>query len=194
MSRKKKKKSTRKTKPLSFWEKITGGDQPEWWDGFKRKVFYVVLVGVWLTVGGLGLNYLEHYVKGLPQYHNVSLVIELQNPPDWASEEVIEDVCISAGLRMDDFLLDEELTDRLRLNLLDQHYSPWVKHIKQVRKQYGGKVMIDCELRRPIASIRQGTKVCYIDSEGVVLPAVPLAARYNHIVKMQGIDMQLPRI
>jgi len=194
MSRKKKKKSIRTKKPLGFWEKITGGEQPEWWGEFKRKLFYGVLIGVWLTVAMLGLNYLEHYVQELPQYHDVSLEVELQNPPNWTSEDLIDEVCQSAGLRVDDFLLDEELTDRLLVNLLDQNKSPWVKHVRQVRKQYDGKVMIDCELRRPIASIRQGSRVCFVDADGVVLPAAPLEGRDNHIVMMHGIDTQLPPV
>ncbi|MCP4709687.1 MAG: hypothetical protein GY869_13760 [Planctomycetes bacterium] len=194
MSRKKKKKkSTRKKQPLGFWEKVTGGEQPEWWEGFKRQLFYGVLVGVWLTVAVLGLNYLEHYVKALPQYNEVSLSVELLDPPNWTSEDLIDEVCLSAGLRMDDVLLDEELTDRLMANLLDQNKSPWIKHVRQVRKQYDGKVIIDCELRRPIAMIHQGTRVCYIDAEGVVLPAAPLEGRDNHIVRVQGIDTKLPR-
>jgi len=142
----------------------------------------------------LGLNYLEHHVKELPQYREVSLKVELQNPPNWTSEDLIDQVCLSAGLRADDFLLDEELTGRLMANLLDQNKSPWVKHVRQVRKQYDGKVMIDCELRRPIALIRQGSRICYIDAEGVVLPAVPLEDRDNHIVRMQGIDVKLPPV
>jgi len=194
MSRKKKKKSTRKKNPVSFWQRVTGGAQPEWWGSFKRKLLYVVLVGVWLTAAVLGLSYLEHYVQGLPQYQDVSLVVELANPPDWVGEDLIDQVCLAAGLQVDDFLLDDELTDRLLVNLLDQSKSPWIKHVRQVRKCYDGKVMIDCELRRPIASIRQGNRVCFIDAEGVVLPTAALAGRYNHIVKMQGVDVKLPRI
>ena len=168
MSKKTTRKSFRKKKSKKIWGSWAGVGGSERWVKFRRRFFYLLLIGVWLTA------------------------VELARPPSWAGEELLEEVRQGTGLAKDDFLLDEGLTDKLLRNLLDQDKSPWVKHVNQVRRRYDGKVIVDCELRRPIASISRGGKLRYVDMEGVVLPMMPLEGRDNHLVRMRGVDMALP--
>ena len=127
--------------------------------------------------------YLQSYVAAITRQRAVELTVVLKNPPPWASEELIRQICLSSGIRSDDFLLDTRLTGKWAANLAA---NAWVKQVRQVRKRYDGRVELDCQLREPIAWIEHPGRRCYIDLEGVVLPATHLNERYCHLVQLRG--------
>lgn len=150
--------------------------------GLGRIVTFAVLIA--LVVGGF--RFLEKYVQAITKQRNVQLTVELADHPSWASEELVEQICLSSGVRSDDFLLDNTLAGKWTRNL---RQNPWVKQIRQVRLRFDGRVVIDCQLREPIAAIEQDGEVCYIDMEGVVLPQLPVN---THLITLRGCRETLP--
>jgi len=140
----------------------------------------VVVVGMWC---------LERYVVQAAREREVELTASMTNPPRWASDELVREILLSSAIRHDDFLLDERLTTRWAKNL---SRNPWVKKINCVRKHYSGEVTFDCELRRPIAMVRQGLLTRYIDAEGVVLPDATLVQPYGHVIELHGAVAAMP--
>ena len=57
-----------------------------------------------------GFYYMERYVEDITRKRQVGLTVEYPNPPKWASPQLIEEICLSSGIRSDDFLLDKDLT------------------------------------------------------------------------------------
>jgi len=132
---------------------------------------------------GAGLLYLDSYVHQLARQRQVQLSVEFSNPPAWASDTLIKDICLSSGIRQDDFILDEDLPAQWATNLAQ---NPWVKQVKQIHRRYDGRVQLDCELRRPIAKVIQSNGTFYLDAEGVVLTEAELAAGAGHLVELRG--------
>ncbi len=191
---KKKKKTTRikrQEQEGNWLGRLFGGIDPE------RKSFYFRMLGrfsLLLLFGGVvvsGFYYMERYVEDVSKERQVSLTVEFPNPPKWASPQLIEEICLSSGIRSDDFLLDKELTAKWSENLAQ---NPWVKTVNQVHKFYTGVVKIDCELRQPIASVQGSGEVYYLDEEGVVLPAVKLVEPYGHVLSLRGVTSSLPKV
>lgn len=153
---------------------------------FRRRFLRLILLSMVVTGFVLGFGWLEGYVRGVSQGRGVQLRVMLTNPPAWAHDELIEQICLSSGVRSDDFLLSEELAQVWTENLAQ---NPWVRQITRVRKGYDGCVQIDCQLRQPIASIKQGGQLYYVDTDGVVLDAMPI--RYQ-LVQLEGLANSLP--
>ena len=126
---------------------------------------------------------MERYVLDVAAREQNPLTALMIDPPRWASDELIHEILLASGIRQDDFLLDEQLTNRLAQNL---SRNPWVKRVNCIRKQYGGEITFDCQLRRPIAVLRQGLSLRYIDSEGVILPNAQLVQPYGHVIEISG--------
>ena len=136
-----------------------------------------------LAAAATGMWRLELYVKNITSQRQVQLTASMANPPRWASDELIREILLSTGIHHDDFILDDDLTGRWAQQLSQ---NPWVKRINSVRKHYNGEVTFDCELRRPIAMVRQGISLRYIDAEGVVLPDASLVKPYGHVIELRG--------
>jgi len=137
-----------------------------------------------------GFYGLQQYVYGITRQRQVELTVVLKHPPRWASEQLIRDVCLSSGIRGDDFLLDDRLSARWANNLAN---NPWVRRVRCLRKRYDGCVELDCQLRQPIAVVKHGNQIYYIDVEGVVLPARPLKQPQGHLVQLRGMSLPLPQ-
>lgn len=138
-----------------------------------------------------GFYYMERYVEDITRKRQVGLTVEYPNPPKWASPQLIEEICLSSGIRSDDFLLDKNLTSKWSENLAQ---NPWVKKVRQVHKSYTGLVKIDCELRQPVASVQGSGKVYYMDEEGVILPMMKLVEPYGHVISLRGVNSSLPKV
>jgi len=175
-----------------------GKDGPNWlkrwWqdgDPQQRKVValwlgkFLIVIGI-IAVAGVGLKYLEGYVKDVNRQRQVQLSVELAHTPAWAGPELIEQVCLSTGVKSDDFLLNDDLVKQWAAHLSD---NPWVKEIHHIQKRYDGRIVIDCELRRPIAMVRQHNRNVFVDSQGMVLPEMEV---YGHLVQLQGELSRLP--
>jgi len=181
MSRKKKQ-SSEKTDRIVFSERLALS--PERQTRIKRAAAVLLAGGILAAVVVEGFGFLEDYVAHITGRREVQWRVQLVDPPRWVSEELRDYLCLeTCGIESGDFLLDKHLTRKWAANLAK---NPWVKHIRQVRKRYDGLVEIDCELRQPIASIKQGSEVYYLDVEGVILPVLPLEGTLGHVVCLRG--------
>ena len=181
MARKRKKRSS-SAQQVSTWSRLQDYFISESFAGFNRRLVRIVLLLAVMAAVGVGFTYLDRYVHRITEQREVELTVSLVNPPAWATADLIKDICLSSGLRRDDFILDEKLTARWFANLAA---NPWVKHIRQIRKRYDGRIEIDCELRQPIAVISKGVHKRYVDTDGVILPAAPLVPGHCHLVEMR---------
>jgi len=190
----KKKKTTRMSKRQkdgNWLSRLIGEINPE----RKSLVFRILGKTMLLLIfGGAVVSafyYMERYVEDITRKRQVGLTVEYPNPPKWASPQLIEEICLSSGIRSDDFLLDKDLTAKWSENLAQ---NPWVKKVRQVHKSYTGLVKIDCELRQPVASVQGSGKVYYLDEEGVILPMVKLVEPYGHVIALRGVTSSLPKV
>jgi len=147
--------------------------------GFFRRVVYLCLLAAATVAAVIGFGRMEDYVQKITLARQVQLKVVMKSQPTWAGDELIEQVCLSSGIRSDDFILQKDLTGQWMHNL---GKNAWVKHVRGVRKYYDGTVEIDCELREPIALLKQGDDICYVDTEGVILPVMPVA---RHLVQLR---------
>ena len=187
---KRKRKKTSKTNMMAACRQYAGDVLAvfQW----SRAGRYLTLALIWLVLGGGfagGFAYLDRYVHQIARQRKLSLTVGLVDRPAWASDQLVEQVCLSTGIHCDDFLLDDNLPEKWADNL---KANPWVKELRYLRKRYDGQLEIDCELRHPIASVVKGSKVYYLDAEGVVLPAVRLAGDQAHLVRLRGTNFELP--
>ena len=155
------------------------------WCRRRGKLIVILLVlGVAVVVG---FRHLEKYVAHIAQQRQISLTVELKNPPPWISEQLISEICLATGINSNDDLLDESLTMQWATAL---NRNPWVKRVNNIHKRYDGRVVLDCELRRPLAKVQRHGRTCYIDFEGVVLPYSPT---FGHLVSLSGHGGDLPQ-
>ncbi|MBN1764959.1 MAG: hypothetical protein JW860_06845 [Sedimentisphaerales bacterium] len=185
MARKKKAKIHKKTSPGIF-KRIFGTIDRERSSAFKSIVLKMFCLAVFLGGAALGLDFLEGYVRAINAGRDVELTVELAHRPGWASDELVEQICLSSGVRSDDSLLDDSLVREWAVNL---SHNPWIKRVNTIRKRYDGRVVIDCELRKPIAALEQAGMTYYLDPEGVILPEVGL---YEHLVILKGHQGLIP--
>jgi len=157
--------------------------------GLKTGGFVVIAAG--LIAGGiLAMQSLERYVANIAGQRQVALQVQFLNPPEWMSDSLIQEICDSTGIRSDDFLLDKVLPERWAKNLAG---NPWVSKVNLVHRNYRGIVALDCELRRPVAQIRQADGIYYLDEKGVVLPPAELIGSEEHLVELRGDTVRLPK-
>lgn len=177
----------KKSQPKGFISQMLKWLQSDLAQWCKRRAGLFLI----LLVAGSGVVFLfsrmEGYVQNVTEKREVALAVKLNNPPKWLSEQLISEICLSSGINRNDFLLDENLTHQWAENLSQ---NPWVKAVRRIHKQYDGLVVLDCEIRRPLAKIVRQGKTCYVDFEGVVLPYSPT---YGHLVTLHGSNARLPQ-
>lgn len=186
MAGKRTKRTSKKDSPGLLARLFTGSDS-EWWKQFARRLCRLLVLVIILAGAIVGLRYLDGYVHQISSERDMRLAVEFPNYPQWASEELIEYICLSSGVNGNDPLLDKELVAKWAGNLAR---NPWVRQVRQVHRNYNGRIVIDCELRRPVAAMREGPRLYYIDLEGVVLPSMSVD---EHLVELQGEPTRLPR-
>ncbi len=185
-TKKKKSKPKKSRKGPSLISRIWNAISPEHKKGALVVVCKLILLVIISVAVVYGFRYLDGYVNNVVRQRNITLKVVMINPPHWASEELIENICKAGGIRQDDFLLEKDLTKKWAANL---ERCPWVKHLRQVRKYYNGLVKIDCDLREPIAMIEQNGRQYYVDTDGVLLNYIDLP---EHVIKLRGWRGKLP--
>ncbi len=186
MARKRTKRTSKKDSP-GLLARLLADSDPELWKRFARRSCRLLVLVMVLAGVVVGLRYLDGYVHRISSERDMRLVVEFPNYPKWASEELIEYICLSSGVNGDDLLLDKELVAKWAGNLAR---NPWVRQVRKVHRNYNGRVVIDCELRRPVAAMREGPRLYYIDLEGVVLPSMLVD---EHLVELRGEPTRLPQ-
>lgn len=133
-------------------------------------------------LGGLafGLAAMERYVKNIAMERKVDYRVELVNPPEWLTRDLMEQLAHSLDIQESDLAVDQAVADRWAQALQE---NPWVRQLHHLHKRYDGVVELDCELRVPIASFEQRGRIYYIDREHVTIPA---AAVQLHLVRLDG--------
>lgn len=144
-----------------------------------------------LWLGAIGLIIatfitLENYVKNVARERDVQYSITLLNPPSWLSKDLEREICLTLGVKSDDYILDKSLTEKWKQALSN---NSWIKHINMIHRDYTGHITLDCEIRFPIAAVHQDNQVYYLDLEGTVLPAGPVS---HHLVRFIGNESFLP--
>jgi len=198
MATKKPKKTNKKTAGSGLTERFEEIWQSEHLGWIKKKLGILILLVLLAAIIGFGFSFLERYVRQVNHSRQVKLKVELKDPPRWASHELVCEVCLSTGIRQEDDFYDPELVKSWTANLAK---NPWVKKIHRLHKRfqgeqegkYEGLLEIDCELRQPLAAIQTDLELCYMDVEGVVLPAVPLDGLAGHLVRLQGDNLKTIR-
>jgi hypothetical protein len=125
----------------------------------------VVLVGVTFT----GMERLKAHVYSRPEY-NPQFRVELHNPPEWVTAEGWHDrILATIRLAPDRAWIDETLV----ADVADQiNRSGWVSHVNRVTQTMDGRILVDCDYRRPIAMIQTPKGFIPVDRQGVRLPEV----------------------
>ncbi|MBI9015907.1 MAG: hypothetical protein JEZ07_01465 [Phycisphaerae bacterium] len=162
----------------------------------------LAVVAVW------GFGRMESYVKAVHQQRNVVVHPKFLDLPEWIDPEKYtrdrgvdkkrcEDILNSISNFVDvksenqDFILDEDLA-QLYLQKLGE--NPWIKSVRQVQKTYDGIINVDCEFRHPIAKITDTSRgcECYLDADGIVLPATNPLPTSCHVVEIKDYRTRLP--
>ncbi|MBN1436665.1 MAG: hypothetical protein JW936_06300 [Sedimentisphaerales bacterium] len=177
-----------------FLSRITGRGKGKGQPG-EHKRWMPALWSFLLVLGVAGgFHFLDKYVHQISQDRQVSLSIRLidssvdsadpdRRLPDWVSGQLVRDICFSTGIRSDDYILDEQLPRQWQQNL---SRNPWVKQVRQIHRRYDGQVVLDCELRRPIARVVQSTGTYLLDADGVLLPDADLNGQAGAVVELRG--------
>jgi len=136
------------------------------WFFYSLKVFAVICV---LAGIGVGLLFLEQYVRTITSTGEKIGRLELVNVPGWASGQLIERIHITAGANGQDFRLDEDTARSVGRNISSMAW------LEDVRVQTTADVIrVQGRWRKPMCLIRAGTKKFYIDSNLIILDYLPV--------------------
>jgi hypothetical protein len=118
---------------------------------------------------GLGLFFLDSYVKTIKPVAETKGPIELVNPPDWVSGELKGRIIAAAGAGHNNFQLDNDAARLVAQNLAS---LAWLAEF-QVQNT-GGAIQIKAEFRKPVALIKTAPQKFYVDENLVVLDYMPM--------------------
>ncbi|MBN2210176.1 MAG: hypothetical protein JW709_02160 [Sedimentisphaerales bacterium] len=185
MARKKVKK-VKKDRP-KFWQRLKEGLEPEQWVWLRRRGIQVAVMLMVIVGGAAGMKYLQTYVKSVTARREIPLRLTCEHIP-WATQEHIQQILLSSGVKNTDNLLDETLVSQWAENL---QANPWIRRVRKVHKHYDGLIEFDLELREPVAMVEDHSGRYMVDAEGIVLPMVRLAD--GHVVRLTGQVEALPQ-
>jgi hypothetical protein len=160
-----------------------------WYDGleeetrrsFRRGIgnfVFLVLLGLCIA---FGLRELEQWVVSRQAENQKSLTVQLASPPEWTKKfpQIVYEVLSSSGIKGEDRLLDADLAGKVGRNV---SRCPWVREIREVRKFKGNRIVVDCEIRKPMALVFRKGRYYLVDSDYVRLPGV-YRYRKSHPIK-----------
>ncbi len=168
------KRKKRKQKPRKFSFSLRG---PKKKSAEKRPRFSFTWAGLikpaailgLLGIIGLGLFFLDRYVKTVVPVAESQGPLELINPPGWVSPELKERVITTAGAGWASFRLDSDAARSVAQNL---DSFAWLEEF-QVQTT-GRAIRIKAEFRKPVALIKVGLEKFYVDESLVVLDYMPM--------------------
>jgi len=109
-------------------------------------------------------------VQNHPRYAIDNERLELPPQPDWIPTNIKDEVVRDGGLSSLS-LLDPQVTLKVAREFA---LHCWVAHVRRVRKDYSGRVIVDLEYRRPVAMVEVRTNgqrgLLPVDASGVLLP------------------------
>ncbi|MFP4145712.1 MAG: cell division protein FtsQ/DivIB [Phycisphaeraceae bacterium] len=176
-----KKKKTTRGKGSRGTKGTSRGGRAAPWDP-KRTLAALAVVGAFAGLLGFALAW--HYGgEALRSWASTEHAadpsaeqVELTDAPAWMSPLVREQLRQITADAVGSDPLDRQglvaAVEQLREN-------PWVLEVDQVRRQPGGKVVVDARYREPVALIQKSDGYHLVDAEGVRLPGV----YYRHQLK-----------
>lgn len=123
-----------------------------------------------LSLGGISIPFLARHVPDLreqPEYVITVNDIHVTEPPEWVPRDIAQQIYDRAGLPQEMSLLDEGLVQQV-VEAYQTH--PWIKSVKQVRKQQPASVFVDVTYRKAVALIEVREGLYPVDADGVLLP------------------------
>lgn len=175
--KKKKRQSRRRTE--SLWIRCLGAAVPAVFSSVGIKMLCVVVAAAALLWAETRL---EAYVRARPRYQG-SAHIDLLDVPKGLSDRIVEVLTPIS----DAHWLDRDLCRRAG-DLLAK--SPWVEHVRSVRKTGDGRLAVSCRYRAPAALVQRGNDFALASTDGVRLPG-----RYGYhpdFVVIQGAAAEPP--
>lgn len=152
------------------------------------KVLAVIFI---IAALGVGLVFLNKYVKKITTARGNTTKVELINPPAWINQPLIDKITTAAAQQWHgkvprlgsgrEAKLEEEIARAIQKNL-EQNVA-WLQNVKV--QTIHDKVLIVADYRKPIASVTLGQMHFYIDAEQVVLDFIPMPNL--PIVDMKGL-------
>ena len=111
--------------------------------------------------------------------------IEINPPPHWVPQELVEQVIEQSKLPESVSLLDDRLTKTIA-EAFGQH--PWVESVERVAKSLPSRVSVELAYRRPVAMVQVKQGFYPIDAQGILLPprdfSIADTQRYPMIVNV----------
>ncbi|MCK4960196.1 MAG: hypothetical protein KAT00_12370 [Planctomycetes bacterium] len=129
----------------------------------------LTVFGLLIVLGGIGVGfvYMERYVERIGFGQGQLGMIELLDPPEWISNELMDEIASIAGGK--EFMLDKSTANTVATNL--QSFA-W---LYGVEVQTGGEtVRILAGYRKPVVMLKIGGEMYYVDENSVVLDHVSL--------------------
>lgn len=169
----------RKRKKRNTWVNRTGDRIRSWFTAqrtrhlsrFTRISLALILIA---TAGILVLRRLDTYVNTLPTVTSSQVVVSFHDKPEWMSSALAREILQTAAQpvlqrltdahrRGEDHLLPRVLAQQLQDN-------GWIRNLKWVRRSGGGQLVVNCEFRRPAATVVKGRTYYLVDPNACLLP------------------------
>jgi len=174
----------RKTKRISFklsaWRKKKGSAATGWSSSMGAlKLLAVTCV---FAAVGVGFVFLDQYVKKVVPIYDKTMHVELENPPAWINQQLVDRITAAATAGSKGLKLDDDVAHSIQNNIAGK--VAWLRNVK-VQTTHD-KVLIKAEYRKPIALAKSGLRRFYVDAELVVLDFVPMPSL--PIVNVKGVS------
>ena len=129
----------------------------------------LTILGLLLVLGGIavGFVYMERYVERIGSGQGQLGMLELLDPPEWISNELLDEIAMAAGGK--EFVLDKSTANTVATNLQS---LAWLYGVKV--QTAGETVRIMAGYRKPVAMLKIGGDMYYVDENSVVFDYVSL--------------------
>jgi hypothetical protein len=137
----------------------------------RLKGIFKVLASVCVVAAVvIAYRFWEKYLTEAGPISGKAAVLELVGPPSWVNEQLKEKVYLAARSDGEDLRLDDDVARSVQNNL-----SREVAWLDEVRVQATNEsLLIEGRWRKPVALVKQGRRMFYVDAELVVLDYLPM--------------------
>ena len=118
----------------------------------------------------IGFVFLDRYVKETTPVSKGTIVLELADVPTWVNDQLKKEVLAAARSASEDLRVNENAAFLVQRNI-DKEVV-WLDEVK-VQETHDG-LRIEGLWRRPVALIKSGVRIFYVDAEQVVLDFVEM--------------------
>jgi hypothetical protein len=151
-------------------------------------ILCLVLLGLFIACAYAAWQKIGSRVLASPEYFIGPRQIEITLPPAWLrhtdlATEVYRDLTLHGPAS----IMDDSLIERVTISLLRQ---PWVAKVRNIKKEYPGKIKVDLVYRQPVCMVKFGDQLLPVDAEAVLLPAedFPSPVEKAKYPRLEGVD------